>query len=108
METDKEETDHESLHRELEDQREDMESRRDDLAGDTHAARQDIETKVGDQNVPGAQDEHTEIIHGRKAVEAEDDEEGGENRHEQAEDDRGDDDADDSRNGGSEGAGYEG
>jgi len=96
MEADHEETDYESPHRELESQREDMESRRDDLADETQAARQDIESKVSDQNVPGAQDEAHEVIYGREAVEGNDDED------EDAERERNDSE----EGGGSEGAGY--
>jgi len=100
-----EETDYESQHRDLESQHEDMESRRDDVAGQTQTARQDLESKVSDQNVPGAQDEQEEVIYGRDAVEGKSDEEGsegedGEPRREQDEDDV------DSRGGGSEGSGY--
>ena len=94
METENEETDHESLHGELESTREDMESRRDHLKSDTDAARQDIRTKVGDQRVPGAQDEQEDVRFGREAVEDED------------EDDGRDEDEEDSPGGGSEGAGY--
>ena len=95
METENEETDHESLHGELESTREDMESRRDHLKSDTDAARQDIRTKVGDQRVPGAQDEQEDVRFGREAVEDEDEYEDGR-----------DEDEEDSPGGGSEGAGY--
>ena len=91
METENEETDHESLHGELESTREDMESRREHLKSDTDAARQDIRTKVGDQRVPGAQDEQEDVRFGREAVEDEDGR---------------DEDEEDSPGGGSEGAGY--
>jgi len=101
METEHEETDYESPHRGLEEQRGDMESRRDDLARETQTARQDIRSKVGDQNVPGAQDEQEEVIHGREAVEGEDEEARG---REEGDEDESAGEA--SSEGGSEGAGY--
>jgi|SRR5215212_6809095 hypothetical protein len=101
MQADREDTDYESLHGELEDERSDMESRRDDLDREAQTARQDLKSKVSDQNVPGAQDEQEEIIHGREAVEPadEEDEEDGEGQES-------DEEHRDSEGGGSEGAGY--
>jgi hypothetical protein len=93
-----EETDHARLHRELEDQGDEMEHRRDELERETDDVRQDIRSKVSDQNVPGAQDEQEEIIHGREAVEQ------GSEPEEEADPDDGE--RDESEAGGSEGAGY--
>ena len=105
--TDGEETDHESLHRDLEDQGDDMQQRRDELDTDADRARQEIRSKVSDQRVPGAQDEQEEVIHGREAVEGEDedDSEDEESEEEDREDEE-EDGEDDSEGGGSEGAGY--
>ena len=103
METEHEETDYESPHRKLEAEREDMESRRDDLANEAQAARQDIETKVGDQNVPGAQDEQEEVLYGREAVEGESDED---SEEEERPAEEGTDEEEASEGGGGEGAGY--
>ena len=90
------ETDHEQLHRELESQGDDMEERRDEFSRDTDSARQDLNTKVSDQRVPGLQDDQKDVLEGRKAVE-----EAEEGREEEA-----DADSDEDDRGGSEGAGY--
>jgi hypothetical protein len=94
------ETDHEELHRELESQGDDMETRRDELAQETDTARQDVSTKVSDQRVPGLQDEQEDVLQGREAVEERQGEDEEEENEESEEQEGG------SEGGGSEGAGY--
>jgi hypothetical protein len=108
-----EETDHEELSSQLESQGDDMEERRDELEGEAQAARQDVKSKVGDQRVPGVQDEQEDVIHGREAVEedeqgAEGDarDEGDEEEQDSEEVNGSEEDGEESDEGGSEGAGY--
>lgn len=64
-----EETDYQGPSRELEREAGDMQERRDELERQTEEARQDVQSKVSDQRVPGMQDEQEDVIEGREAVE---------------------------------------
>jgi hypothetical protein len=91
------ETDHEELHRELEQQGDELEERRDAHESKTESARQDVKAKVSDQRTPGLQAEQEDVRGGTDAVDEAADREGSD------QDSKGDDD---SESGGSQGAGY--
>jgi hypothetical protein len=78
-----EETDYQGPTRELEDGASEMQERRDGLERETEEARQDVQSKVSDQRVPGIQDEQEDVIEGRKAVEERQAQEGEESEGEE-------------------------
>ncbi|CAA9509274.1 MAG: hypothetical protein AVDCRST_MAG17-1880 [uncultured Solirubrobacterales bacterium] len=89
------ETDHEALHRELENEGDELEQRRNDLASETDTARQDLNTKISDNSTPGVQDRQEDVLGGKDAVE-----------RAEAGDDESEEAPDEAEVGGSEGAGY--
>ena len=91
------ETDHEELHRELEREGDELETRRDELEGETDTARQDLNAKISDNSTPGVQDQQEDVLGGKDAVEEAETED---------EDDQSEQDSDEDEGGGSEGAGY--